>query len=143
MKKNWRFVYQDNQFWGECQPCTLAVFNNIINLAVVGWKISTRQEVEYAVAHGLPLDKWTMNSDFQQFCLKRDVMPRAGETFRQLSIGLDMFQERGSISCRSSTAAITVVIIPGIRAREHASRKRSCDSEHFQILFGFHILMDI
>lgn len=61
MRKNWRFVYQDNQFWGECLPCTLAVFNNIINLAVVGWKISTRQEVEYAVAHGLPLDKLTVN----------------------------------------------------------------------------------
>ena len=92
MRKNWRFVYQDNQFWGECMPCTLAVFNNIINLAVVGWKISTRQEVEYAVAHGLPLDKWALNSDFQQFCLKRDVMPRAGETFRQLSIGEKLIQ---------------------------------------------------
>lgn len=92
MRKNWRFVYQDNQFWGECLPCTLAVFNNIINLAVVGWKISTRQEVEHAVVHGLPLDKWTMNSDFQQFCLKRDVLPRAGETFRQLTIGEKLLQ---------------------------------------------------
>ena len=26
MKKNWRFVYQDNQYFGECLPCTLAVF---------------------------------------------------------------------------------------------------------------------
>lgn len=92
MKKNWRFVYQDNQFWGECLPCTLAVFMTIINSAQVAWIIATRQAVEYAVAHGQPLDKWTMNSDFQQFCLKRDVMPRAGETFKQLTIGEKLLQ---------------------------------------------------
>ena len=83
MKKNCRFVYQDNQFWGECLPCTLAVFNTIVSSAVVGWKITTRQAVEYAVAHGLSLDKWTMNSDFQRFCLKREAMPQGGETFRR------------------------------------------------------------
>lgn len=92
MKRIARFVYQDNQFWGECLPCTLAVFLTIIDSAVVAWKIATRQAVEYAVAHGLPLDKWTMNSDFQQFCLKRDVMPQAGETFRQLTIGEKLIQ---------------------------------------------------
>ena len=31
MKKNWRFVYQDNQFYGECLPCTLATFMTIID----------------------------------------------------------------------------------------------------------------
>ena len=56
MKKNWRFVYQDNQFWGECLPCTLAVFMTIVKSARVAWIIATRQEVEYAVALGLPLD---------------------------------------------------------------------------------------
>lgn len=87
-----RFCFQDNQFWGECLPCTLAVFMTIVKSARVAWIIATRQAVEYAVAHGLPLDKWTMNSDFQQFCQKRDVMPRSGKAFRQLSIGEKLLQ---------------------------------------------------
>lgn len=97
MKKNWRFVYQDNQFWGECQPCTLAVFYSIIDSAVVAWKIATRQEVEQAVAKGLPLDKWTLNTDFQQFCLKREAQPRAGELFKQLTIGEKLIQWTNSL----------------------------------------------
>ena len=97
MKKNWRFVYQNDQFWGECLPCTLAVFLTIIDSAVVAWKIATRQAVEYAVVHGLPLDKWTMNSDFQQFCLKRDVLSQAGEIFRQLTIGEKLIQWTNSL----------------------------------------------
>ena len=97
MKKNWRFVFQENQFWGECQPCTLSDFNTIIDSAVVAWRISTRQAVEYAVAHGLPLDKWILNSDFQQFCLKREGQPRAGELFKQLTIGEKLLQWTNSL----------------------------------------------
>ena len=97
MRKNWRFVYQDNQFFGECLPCTLAVFNTIVSSAVLGWKITTRQAVEYAVAHGLPLDKWRLNSDFQKFCLKREAMPQAGETFRRLTIGEKLLQWANSL----------------------------------------------
>ena len=72
MKKNWRFVYQENQFWGECLACTSAVFNTIIDSAQVAWKIATRQEIDKAIAEGLPLDKWTQRSDYQQFCIKND-----------------------------------------------------------------------
>ncbi len=92
MEKNWRFVYQDNQYFGECLPCTLAVFNSIIDSAVVAWKIATRQEVEKAVAEGLPLDKWTLSSDFQKFCLKREAQPRAGVLFRQLTTAQKLLQ---------------------------------------------------
>ena len=92
MKKDWRFVYQENQFWGECLACTSAVFNTIIDSAQVAWIIATRQEVEDAVAKGLPLDKWTLDSDFQQFCLKREVQPRAGEKFKQLTVGEKLIQ---------------------------------------------------
>lgn len=97
MKKNWRFVFQDNQFYGECLPCTLAVFMTVINSAQVAWIIATRQEVEYAIAHGLPLDKWRLRSDFQQFCLKREAMPRAGETFMQLTLPEKLLQWTNSL----------------------------------------------
>lgn len=92
MKKNWRFVYQDNQFYGECLPCTLAVFMTIISSAQVAWIIATRQEIDDAIARGLPLDKWTRRSDFQQFCLKCEAKPRAGETFKQLTTAEKLLQ---------------------------------------------------
>ena len=88
----YRFTYQNNQYFGECQPCTLAVFNTIIDSALVAWKIATRQEVDKAVAEGLPLDKWTLNSDFQKFCLKREAQPRAGVMFRQLTVAEKLLQ---------------------------------------------------
>jgi hypothetical protein len=69
----------------------------IVKSARVAWIIATRQAVEYAVVHGLPLDKWTMNSDFQQFCLKRDVLSQAGEIFRQLTIGEKLIQWTNSL----------------------------------------------
>ena len=92
MRKFWRFVYQNNQFYGECLPCTLAVFYSIIDSAQVAWKISTRQEIDEAIAKGLPLDKWTLRCDFQQFCLRRDAMPRSGEAFMKLSIAEKLLQ---------------------------------------------------
>lgn len=97
MEKNWRFVYQENQFFSECLPCTLAVFNSTIDSGNVAWKIATRQEIDDAVQRGLPLDKWTRRSDFQQFCLKREAMPRAGETFRQLTIAEKLLQWTNSL----------------------------------------------
>ena len=97
MKKKWRFVYQDNQFFGECLPCTLAVFNSIVDSGNVSWKIATRQEIDEAIKRGLPLDKWTRRSDFQQFCLKREAMPRAGAAFKQLPMEGKLLQWTNSL----------------------------------------------
>lgn len=88
----YRFTYQDNQFYGECLPCTLAVFNSIIDSAQVAWKIATRQEIDEAIAKGLPLDQWTRRSDFQQFCMKEGAKPRAGEKFRQKTTAEKLLQ---------------------------------------------------
>lgn len=88
MKKNWRFIYQGNQFNGECLPCTLSVFNTIIDSAQVSWKIGTRQEAEKAIADGLPLDKWTQLSEFQKFCQKRTSDKR----FQQMSTAEKLLQ---------------------------------------------------
>ena len=56
MKKNWRFVYQDNMYWGSCEPCTASVFSTLVRNAVVKWKIDMRQAVRWAVRTGQPLD---------------------------------------------------------------------------------------
>lgn len=97
MRKNWRFVYQNNQFFSECEPCTLAVFNSIVDSGNVARIISTRQEIDEAIKRGLPLDKWTRRSDFQQFCLKREAMPRAGESFKLLTIEGKLLQWTNSL----------------------------------------------
>lgn len=95
--ENYRFVFQENQFWGECLPCTLAVFNTTVDSGKVDWIIATRQEIDDAIQHGQPLDKWTLRSDFQQFCLKREAKPRAGETFKQLTTAEKLVQWANSL----------------------------------------------
>lgn len=90
--ESWRFTYQQNQFFGECMPCTLALFWAIVRSALVNWKISTRQAIEKAVDEGLPLDRFIHDSDFQKFCLRRLEMPRAGEAFAALSIEQRLLQ---------------------------------------------------
>lgn len=97
MEQRSRFVFQDNQFWGECVPCTPQIFYNTIDDAKVAWSISTRQEVDEAIAKGLPLDKWTRLSSFQKFCLKREAQPRAGESFRQLTTAQKLLQWTNSL----------------------------------------------
>ena len=85
MKKNWRFVYQDNMYWGSCEPCTASVFSTLVRNAVVKWKIDMRQAVRRAVRTGQPLDAFTHISDYQKWCIKQQSRPRAGEQFSQKS----------------------------------------------------------
>ena len=85
MKKNWRFVYQDNMYWGSCEPCTASVFSTLVRNAVVKWKIDMRQAVRLAVRTGQPLDAFTHISDYQKWCIRQQSRPRAGEQFSQKS----------------------------------------------------------
>ena len=71
MEKNYRFCYQENQFFGECVPCTADVFNHAVDDPAVAWKISTRQAVEQALAEGAQLDCFTQHPDFQRFCQRK------------------------------------------------------------------------
>lgn len=61
------FTYQENQFNGECLPCTATVFNRFIDSADVAFKISTRQAVAHAIANHQPLDEWTADPHFTAF----------------------------------------------------------------------------
>ena len=56
MEQNYRFCYQENQFYGECLPCTATVFNQFVDDSEVAWKISTRQAVDNAIAEGSSLN---------------------------------------------------------------------------------------
>jgi len=82
----YRFTTQENQFTGECLPCTKAKFYTIVNSASVNNTITTRQSIEKAIDDGLPLDNWINCSNFRNFCLKQSARPRAGETFAALPV---------------------------------------------------------
>lgn len=92
MVKNWRFVWQENMYWGSCEPCTASVFATLVRSAVVKWKIGKRRDVREAVKTGLPLDSFTCNSDFQKWCIKQAARPRAGEKFAQLTEAVKLLQ---------------------------------------------------
>ncbi len=92
MDKNFRFVYQENQFNGECLPCTLAQFKTIVNSADVNRKITTRQAVEKAIEDGLALDPWLCDASFRRFCDKESAKPRASGAFPALPIEKKLIQ---------------------------------------------------
>ena len=71
--ENYRFCYQENQFNGECLPCTLAQFKNTVNSAVVAHKIGTRQAIEQALDEGTPLDSYISDNDFRRFCQRQSL----------------------------------------------------------------------
>ena len=68
-----RFVYQNNQYGGDILPCTLKDFNRIVDSQDVAWRIGMRQQVENAIAEGLPLDGFTSNGKFLAFCQKHST----------------------------------------------------------------------
>ena len=82
----YRFTTQENQFTGECLPCTKAKFYTYANSASVNNTITTRQAIEKAIDDGLPLDNWTNCTNFRNFCLKQAARPRAGEAFAVLPV---------------------------------------------------------
>lgn len=83
---DYRFTTQENQFTGECVPCTAATFKTIVNSASVNNTITTRQAIEKAIDDGQPLSNWTNCTNFRNFCLKQAGRPRAGEAFAALPV---------------------------------------------------------
>ena len=90
--ESYRFVYQDNMYWGSCEGCTASVFSTLVRSAVVNWKIGMRRAVREAVAKGQSLDGFTRISDFQKWCIQQLNRPRAGEKFAQLSTAARLLQ---------------------------------------------------
>ncbi len=83
---DFRFCQQDNQFTGECLPCTAAMFKTIVNSAEVNRKITTRQTIEKAIDEGGALDAYLADNAFRKFCEKESKKPRAGANFSLLPV---------------------------------------------------------
>ncbi len=95
--EKYRFSYQENQYFGECLPCSAAQFKNIVSSDIVDFRITTRQAVDEAIGEGQPLDRFTSDNDFQKFCKKQLSKPRAGEAFASLTLEQQLLQWTNSL----------------------------------------------
>ena len=95
--EKFRFCYQENQFYGECLPCSAAQFKNIVSSAIVDFRITTRQAVDQAISEGLPLDRFISDGSFKKFCEAQLSKPRAGEAFASLTIAQQLLQWTNSL----------------------------------------------
>ena len=95
--ENYRFSFQENQFFGACVPCTETVFNKAVDSQDVDWRISTRQAVEQAIATGQPLDEWAALDKFRKFCYNEEQKPRKGAAFKELPLADRLLQWTNSL----------------------------------------------
>ncbi|MBR5395386.1 MAG: hypothetical protein IK144_09965 [Bacteroidaceae bacterium] len=93
MEQNYRFCYQENQYWGECMPCTPTLFNHAIDSQDVAYKIGMRQAVEKAIRDGQPLDSFTMEKEFVRFCTKK----QGEKSFEDLTLAEKLLQWTNSL----------------------------------------------
>ena len=93
--EKFRFCYQENQFYGECLPCTPTVLNRIINSAEVDRRITTRQGVEQAIDEDLDKEPFLRDNDFHQFCTRQTA--KQGEDFAALHIDKKLQQWANSL----------------------------------------------
>ena len=120
------FTSQENQYFGECLPCTAVVFNHYVDDPKVAWKIATRQAVDKAVSEGLPLDSFAQEPDFRKFCQKKQDAKR----FSDLTLAQQLMQ--WATSLKSSLPCF----IFGVKEFEQNRRKLS-NILHLSELFMF------
>lgn len=120
------FTYQENQYFGECLPCTAAVFNRYVDDPKVAWKIATRQAIEETIGKGLPLDRFAQEPDFKKFCTKK----KTEKGFSDLTLAQQLMQ--WATSLKSSLPCF----IFGVREFEQNRRKQS-NILHLSGLFMF------
>jgi len=126
MAQNYRFCYQENQYWGECKPCTPEVFNQFIDDPKVAWKISMRQAVDKAIREGLPLDGFAKESDFIRFCNKK----QEDKNFVALTLVEQLLQWTNSLKNSLPCYIFAVKDFEG-------SRRKQSDILHLSGLFMF------
>lgn len=121
-----RFCFQENQYFGECLPCTAAVFNKFVDDQKVAWKINMRQAVDKAIRDDLPLDGFAQESDFIRFCKKK----QGDENFAALTLLEKLLQ--WTTSLKSSLPCF----IFGVQGFDENRRKQS-NIQHLSGLFMF------
>ncbi len=114
-----RFCYQESQYFGEVQPCTLAVFNSIVDSPDVARKIHTRRTVDELIRKGEPLDEWLNSYYFRKFCEKQEE--KQGETFKGLTPVQKLLQWTNSLKQSLPCFIFAVRAFDGVRRKQEAT----------------------
>ena len=115
-----RFCYQESQYFGEVQPCTLAVFNSIVDSPDVARKIHTRRTVDELIRKGEPLDEWLNSYYFRKFCEKQEA--KQGETFNSLTPAQKLLQWTNSLKQSLPCFIYAVRAFEGVRRKQEEIR---------------------
>ena len=115
-----RFCYQESQYFGEVQPCTLAVFNSIVDSPDVARKIHTRRTVDELIRKGEPLDEWLNSYYFRKFCEKQEE--KQGETFKGLTPVQKLLQWTNSLKQSLPCFIYAVRAFEGVRRKQEEIR---------------------
>ena len=115
-----RFCYQESQYFGEVQPCTLAVFNSIVDSPDVARKIHTRRTVDELIRKGEPLDEWLNSYYFRKFCEKQDA--KQGEKFKKLTPVQKLLQWTNSLKQSLPCFIYAVRAFEGVRRKQEEIR---------------------
>ncbi len=83
---NSRFSFQENQYTGECLPCTPEVFNRLVDDPQVAWRIKTRRAVDEAISQGKCMDSMVGSRHFQSFCERETKRGGKNGKFQQLNV---------------------------------------------------------
>ena len=124
--ENHRFVYQVNQYFGECVPCTPEVFNQAVDSPEVAFKIGMRQAVDAAVREELPLDSLAMEKDFARFCKKKEQE----KDFAGLTLEEKLLQWTTSLKNSLQCFIFAVMSFEG-------NRRKQANIQHLSGLFMF------
>ena len=114
--ENYRFCYQENQYFGEVQPCTPAVFNRTVDSEDVARKIQTRRSVDELIRKGESLDKWLNDYYFRKFCAKQ--AEKQGEKFKKLTPVQKLLQWTNSLKQSLPCFIFAVRAFDGVRRKQ-------------------------
>ena len=124
-----RFTYQQNQYFGECLPCTATVLNELVDSPQVALKIKTRRTVENSITEERPLDEYVQSADFQKFCQKEERKEKTASHFQQLTEVQKLRQWtnnlKGSLPCLIfGVEGFEEVMVRGKDGTEHPFSRR-------------------
>ena len=110
---NYRFTFQENQYFGECVPCTAAVFNQAIDSPQTAYKTGMRQAVESAIREGLSVENFALEKDFVRFCSKK----QSEKHFQDLTLKEKLLQWAASLKNSLPCFIFAVQAFEGARRR--------------------------
>ncbi|MCR4920424.1 MAG: hypothetical protein K5945_01770 [Bacteroidaceae bacterium] len=127
METDYRFCFQENQYFGEVRPCTPQVFNQIVDSTEVARKIDTRRAVDAALRDST-WEKWLGDPLFKKFCAKQEDKQEA--KFAELPPQVKLL--RWTNALKQSLPCF----IFGVRDFE-GTRRRQAEIKHLSGLFMF------